>query len=170
MVDHWYEQTTAKSWQTFTEEAPVLAQKGMELLFRQLIGLAFLATLRKDGAPRLHPISLVLYHGHLYVMIPRSSPKCADLIRDNRYALQAFPPPSGMGEEFYISGRAESIMDVKLRQAIIQEVNMMVRDDEILFELLLERVMYSTLEKEGTGEERPFHQKWQAAHTIKKSD
>ncbi len=38
---------------------------------RQLqVGLAFLATIRKDGAPRLHPISLVYAGDQLYVFIP----------------------------------------------------------------------------------------------------
>jgi hypothetical protein len=158
----------SKSWQTFAEEAPVIAQKGVTLLFRQRIGLAFLATLRKDGAPRLHPVSLVLHNGHLYVMIPHSSPKCTDIVRDNRYALQAFPPSSGAGEEFYISGRAKSVMDADVRQVLIREAHILAGEDEVLFELLLERVMYSSIEKEGANDEQPLHQKWQATLSTKK--
>lgn len=139
-------------------------------MFRRRIGLAFLATLRKDGAPRLHPVSLVLHDGHLFVMIPHSSPKCADLLRDNRYALQAFPPSSGAAEEFYISGRAKSIMEADVRQTLIQEAQIMAGEDEVLFELLLERVMYSSMENEGASDEQPLHQKWQATLSTMKCE
>jgi hypothetical protein len=51
-----------KSWQDFSAEEPEIAMLGGKLLFRlrAQIGYAFLATLRKDGAPRLHPISVIL--------------------------------------------------------------------------------------------------------------
>ena len=155
-----------KPWHTFAEESPKMAESGLALLFRDRIGLAFLATLRKDGAPRLHPVNLVLQGGHLYVLIPHHSPKCADLLRDGRYALQAFPQAGGVGEEFYISGYAECILDPIFRQALINETKILVSENEVLFELLLERVMHSMLENEGTSDERPAHYKWRATLTA----
>lgn len=82
-----------KPWNEFSKEEPELAKIGKHLLFQshEHIGLAFIATLRKDGAPRLHPVSLVFSDGHLYVLIPPTSPKCADLKRDGRYAMQPSP-------------------------------------------------------------------------------
>jgi hypothetical protein len=82
-----------KPWIVFKVEAPEVAVKGQELLFRSggCIGVAFLATLGKDGAPRLQPVSLVLSSDRLYVFIPPASPKCRDLQRDGRFALQEHP-------------------------------------------------------------------------------
>jgi hypothetical protein len=152
-----------KSWKEFSLEEPELADLGKRLLFqtRPQVGLGFLATLRKDGAPRLHPVSLVFSNDHLYVFIPVRSPKCGDLKRDGRYALQAFPIPEDvLGKEFYISGIAKSIADPNMRQAIISETKIHVEDHEILFELLLDRSMYTTLVDSGTSNERSAHRIW----------
>ena len=146
-------------------EDPELATIGKNLLFQSgpHVGLAFLATLRKDGTPRLHPISLVFSNGHLYVLIPPSSPKCSDLKRDCRYAMQAFPPPNNDDyEEFYLSGCAECIHDLVTRQALIAATKIHVEENEGPFELFLDRAMYSKLENRGTPEEYPLHRKWRA--------
>jgi hypothetical protein len=43
------------TWHEFVVAEPELAEAGRSLLFQFGVGLAFLATVRKDGAPRLHP-------------------------------------------------------------------------------------------------------------------
>jgi hypothetical protein len=43
-------------WADLENEAPAIAEKGHALLYQYGIGLAFLATIRGDGGPRLHPI------------------------------------------------------------------------------------------------------------------
>lgn len=152
-----------KSWDEFTIITPDLALAGKRLLFptRAGVGQAFLATIRKDGAPRLHPISLLGWENHLYVFIPQSSPKCADLLRDGRFALQAFPPPdNSAGEEFYLSGVAVVIQDPVFCQSLIAEAGIRVDENERLFELFLERVMYTKLIDRNTESERPWHQIW----------
>ena len=154
-----------KTWSDLKNEAPDFAEIGRRLLLpsRPYVGYAFFATLRKDGAPRLHPICVVIYKDHAYVIIPTTSPKCADLLRDGRYALQAFPPvPNDEGEEFYISGLANRIQDPEIRQALINDTKLTVEENEVLFELLLERVMYTKLVERGTPGEHPVHRKWQA--------
>lgn len=154
---------TPKPWQDLSNAEPEIAALGSQLLFqtREHVGLAFIATLRRDGAPRLHPISVVLNGGHLYVMIPRGSPKCADLLQDGRYALQAFPPAVNIeGEEFYLSGRAFRVLDPQVRQKLMDETSVQADEQEILFELMLERAMYTKLENHGTPDEHPSHQKW----------
>jgi len=55
--------------------------------------VAFLATSRRDGSPRLHPFCPVLAAGRLFAVIPRSSPKGDDLRRDPRCAIHALPGP-----------------------------------------------------------------------------
>ena len=62
-------------WHEFVAAAPGLAATGEDLLFQFGVGLAFLATIRKDGGPRLHPVCPVLSQGRLYVLIIPTSPK-----------------------------------------------------------------------------------------------
>src|SRR5690349_15360869 len=47
---------TMATWNEFETDAPDIAAAGKQLLYQFGVGLAFLATLRKDGAPRLHPV------------------------------------------------------------------------------------------------------------------
>jgi hypothetical protein len=158
-----------KTWNDFSIEEPEIASLGKNFLFRsrEHVGHAFIATLRKDGAPRLHPISIVISKEHLYVVIPSTSPKCADLIRDGRYALQAFPPSNNEEtEEFYLAGCANRIQDPVIRQALIDDTKVTVEANEILFELFLERVMYTALVNRGTSDEHPIHRKWRASSTM----
>jgi len=155
-----------KSWSEFSAEEPELAEHGKNMLFRtrEHVGLAFIATLRKDGAPRVHPISLILSKRHLYVVIPRSSPKCADLLRDGRYAAQAFPmSPTEPGDEFYLSGTANQVHDPKISQELTEDTRVAVEENEILFELFLDRVMYTELVNRSSIDEYPVHRKWMAA-------
>ena len=154
-----------KTWSDLCSEAPALAKVGMKMLFpsRPHVGYVFLATIRKDGAPRLHPISLIVARDHFYVMIPETSPKCADLLRDGRFALQAFPPvPNVDHEEFYISGSARQIPDPAVRKMIMDDTRIKAEQHEILFELFPNRVMYTRLVGLGTADEHPVHQKWKA--------
>ena len=155
-----------KTWHDFSNQNPELAQLGKRLLFQSRIGLAYLATIRKDGAPRLHPVSLVMHNEHLYVFIPPNSPKCADLLRDGRCAMHAFPSPHDVaGEEFYFAGYTECIHDTSIRQVLVDDTKVLVEENEVLFEILLDRAMYKKLENPGTPEERPVYTKWQAKTT-----
>ena len=89
-------------WKDFEDAAPEIAAAGKKLLYQFGLGLAFLATLRKDGAPRLHPICPMIYDGKLCALIGPSY-KRADLIRDGRYALHTFPSPE-KDDEFLLMG------------------------------------------------------------------
>src|SRR5207302_7032178 len=92
-------------WGDFRRLRPDLAEAGRRLLYQFGVGLGFLATVRADGGPRVHPICpLVLGERLLGFIVP--SPKLADLARDGRYALHSFPCPDNE-DAFYISGRAE---------------------------------------------------------------
>lgn len=158
-----------KVWKEFSTEEPEISEQGKKMLFRsrEHVGPAFIATLRKDGAPRLHPISIVISKEHLYVVIPSTSPKCADLIRDGRYALQAFPPSKNEEtEEFYLAGCANRIQDPVIRQALIDDTKVTVEANEVLFELFLERAMYTKLENRDAPDEHPIHRKWRASSTA----
>src|SRR3984957_7587838 len=95
------------TWNEFETDAPDIAAAGKKLLYQFGVGLAFLATLSKDGGPRLHPISPTVGDGHLYALIG-PTPKRLDLRRDGRYALHTFPPVE-VDDEFLVMGPATFI-------------------------------------------------------------
>jgi len=45
------------TWKEFAAAEPDLADVGRSLLYQFKVGLAFLATVRQDGAPVPHPVS-----------------------------------------------------------------------------------------------------------------
>ncbi len=152
------------SWEVLCAENPDIAQRGEALLFQFGIGLAFFATLRKDGAPRLHPISPVISQGRLYALIGTTTPKYHDLRRDGRYALQAFPPPGDDATgEFYLTGRAVYVEDPALAGRVLHDAKHPPAADEVVFELLLDRAMYTHWERGEGGKMRKISRKWRAA-------
>jgi Pyridoxamine 5'-phosphate oxidase len=93
-----------KRWSEFAVETPGMAEAGRALLYQFRVGLGYLATVRRDGGPRVHPVCPVIAHGGLYVFVGNHSPKAHDLLRDGRFALHAFPHE--VDDEFYVSERA----------------------------------------------------------------
>ena len=148
------------TWNDFATAEPELADIGRSLLFQFRVGLAFLATVRKDGAPRLHPVCPVLSSDRLFVLVTPTSPKRNDLLRDGRYALQSFPQPKPGSDEFYIAGTAVLVDDPKARAEILRDAKHMADASEIAFELWIDRVMHTRWEHVLTPQMRPVHTKW----------
>ena len=146
------------TWQEFAAEAPALAAFGQERLTQRI---AYLATVRPDGAPRVHPVSPFIGQGHLFVFMEPTSPKGHDLQRDSRYALHcAVEDNQGGGGEFYLSGRARLVEAVDLRQIAVQAATKVVYTPEeryILFELGLKEVLSTVYDEHG-----PVRRRWQA--------
>ena len=150
------------TWEQFATAEPKLADVGRALLFQFDVGLAFLATVRGDGAPRLHPVCPVLSNDRLFVLVTPDSPKRRDLLRDGRFALQSFPQPKAGSDEFYISGKAGLVDDQAARAAVLRDARHMADAAEIGFELWIDRVMHTRWEHVLTPQMRPVHTKWRA--------
>jgi Pyridoxamine 5'-phosphate oxidase len=141
------------TWRDFAHASPALATIGERMLRINKDkpagslagGLAYLATIRKDGGPRIHPISPALIDGRLYAFILNHSPKQHDLLRDGRYALHSWPYPMDEqnynDDEFYLSGTATFVDDSALLQAVAQAIGDNP-DEGAVFELGLERVLH----------------------------
>jgi hypothetical protein len=151
------------TWKEFAAAAPDLADVGRSLLFQFKVGLAFLATVRRDGAPRLHPVCPVLSNDRLFVLITPSSPKLHDLLQDGRYALQSFPQPKAGSDEFSIAGKAVLADDSATRAEILREAKHMADASETSFELWIDRVMHTRWENVLTPQMRSVHTKWRPA-------
>ncbi len=148
------------TWKEFAAARPDLAAIGKRLLYQYHVGYAFLATVRQDGAPRVHPVCPALAQDRLYVFIAES-PKRADLLHDGRYALHTFPPEEG-DEEFYCSGCAKLVSDAQVRAEVVAAYHRRPHDTEMLFELEVEHVLHTTWENWDTPKSRPLRTCWHA--------
>ncbi|HEX2849059.1 MAG TPA: pyridoxamine 5'-phosphate oxidase family protein [Acidimicrobiales bacterium] len=146
------------TWKEFTAASPELAAIGREHLYQWGIGLAFLATVRADGGPRVHPVCPVIGDDAIHVLI-QSGPKQRDLLRDGRYGLhsETFAPPRE-DDGFYLSGRVRPVHDAGVRQQVAQQLRTERQteelwptfDQDLLFELLVDRALL-TLTQPGAG-------------------
>ena len=133
-----------KRWSEFAAEKPELAEAGRALIYQFKVGLGYLATVRTDGGPRVHPVCPVIAHGGLYVFVGNQSPKVQDLRRDGRFALHSFPNPQ-VDDEFTVRGRAVRVDDATVRQIVYDAYTATgaFTSDDTLFELRLERVLHA---------------------------
>src|SRR5436190_12522389 len=138
----------AATWAEFAQARPAMAQVGRQMLYDAGLGLGFLATVRADGGPRVHPICPIMA-GNLYAFIV-PGPKLADLRRDGRYALcsETCAPPRH-DDNVYITGMVEELRDPQLREHLTSQL-LAERslsepwpgfEDEPLLELQIERVL-----------------------------
>lgn len=97
------------TWSQFAAASPTLAAAIHGLVHQYGPGLGYLATVRSDGGPRVHPVSPVIIGGSLYCFVI-DSPKRRDLDRDGRYALHSFPPED-RDDEAYLTGHALPVID-----------------------------------------------------------
>src|SRR5713226_7219855 len=93
------------NWRDPETAAPELADLGKKRLEQARVAL--LATLRKDGSPRISPVEPFLTQGHLLFGAMSWSLKRRDLLRDPRCVLHSVisDPDSGEGE-LKLYGRA----------------------------------------------------------------
>ena len=86
----------------------------------EAFAVAYLATVRKDGGPRLHPFCPILAGGGLFAAIPPSSPKGHDLRRDPRCVIHAMPGPRD--EELCIRARGLEVHDDATTATVVEVV------------------------------------------------
>jgi Pyridoxamine 5'-phosphate oxidase len=150
------------TWNAFAESAPELAELGLKLLNQY--GAAFLATVRKDGSPRLHPVVPIVTEGRLFVFC--GGPKVYDLRRDGRYNLHALIGRDDT--EFLVAGRALYVNDDRtIRAAVARAAPYKVPVDPSdlthqLFHFNIERAHVTVWYHPGQPDTRPTHTDWSA--------
>lgn len=141
------------SWQTLETQAPAIAEFSRTRLHNKV---AYLATTRKDGSPRVHPFTPIIGDGHLFVFMEPTSPKGFDLRRDNRFAIHcAVNDTSGESGEVIVTGRARFIEDPELRALAVRICPYTPAERYVLFEFRPEAITTTEYLDEG-----PIRRHW----------
>lgn len=143
------------SWTQLENAEPNLAAYGRR---RFETGVAYLATVRRYGAPRVHPVTPIIAQGMLFLFMEPTSPKGFDLRYNGRYALHAaVGDANGTDGEFLVAGKAFCTTDPFKRSLAAQFAAYTPADRYILFELEIYSAA-STIYEEG----QPIRQRWKS--------
>jgi hypothetical protein len=151
------------SWSEFAVAEPQLAASIHALVHQYGPGLGYLATIRSDGGPRVHPVSPFIARDGLFCFVI-DSPKRRDLERDGRYALHSFPPEAS-DDEAYVAGLARLVTEAERVERHAAEMRAEPLGDWRLFEFSVDVAMIVRHGEPGgaTGHPaRPLHQIWRA--------
>jgi len=106
------------SWSEIEAEAPALTALAREFL--DAFVHKTLATLRRDGSPRISGTELIFADGELWLGSMWQSLKARDLQRDPRFALHSgsADPDAGWRGDAKVAGRVQESRDEELRVRI----------------------------------------------------
>lgn len=136
------------SWKIFESQSPDLAEFAKARLHNKV---AYLATIRKDGSPRVHPFTPIIGEGHFFVFMEPTSPKGHDLRRDGRYAVHcSVSDTSGESGEVIVTGHAKFMEDSEVRALAVRLCPYNPAERYILFEFNLEHALITEYKDEGT--------------------
>ncbi|NUL10976.1 pyridoxamine 5'-phosphate oxidase family protein [Streptomyces lunaelactis] len=107
-----------------------------------------LATLRKDGSPRVTGLEVDFRFGELWLGMMPNSRKAQDLQRDPRFAVQANPGPGDSmgGGDVRIGGRAVEVTDPEVIARVVAEAK--PPEPFHLFRVELDEVVRTSVEGE----------------------
>lgn len=125
----------AISWGEFCRREPDLALFGVG----RLTALpAYLATVRRSGAPRVHPVTPIFAGDGLFLFMEPTSPKRRDLLERGWFALHSgVPDNEGTGGEFSASGLGRAVDDPEMWSLVANAAGYGPPDRYVLFEFRL---------------------------------
>jgi hypothetical protein len=142
------------SWKALKDNAPDLAEFGKKRFASEV---TYLATIKKDGSPRVHPVTPIIGGDYLFVFMEPTSPKGHDLRRDGRYALHCSVGDSeGTGGEFLITGIAKFTEDEEKREIATRHASYEIISRYILFELGVDTAFSNVYGEDG----KPVRKRW----------
>jgi hypothetical protein len=102
-------------WSDLVERQPRLAEIADSRLIEP--GVVLVATIRRDGTPRLSPVEPLVLDGDLWLAMLWGSRKAADLNRDPRVLVHNIVTSrDGQLGEVKLRGRAEPVDDVEVQR------------------------------------------------------
>ena len=105
------------SWSEVEAQAPELSALARELFDAQKH--LTLATLRKDGSPRISGSEVIFAEGELWLGSMPRAVKALDLQRDPRFALHSGSDSANWKGDAKLAGRVEEIDDDERKQEIV---------------------------------------------------
>jgi hypothetical protein len=150
------------SWSDLEKDARDLAAVGRRLFKADSVAIGFLATIARNGSPRISPVCPIFAGDHVYVSVGAHTPKKEDLSRDGRFSLHAFLGPED--EELQVSGRAVEVTDPTQRSFVHGAIRFgaFSRDDPV-FRLDLQRCVHVRWERVGRPDTRSIRRSWSTA-------
>jgi Pyridoxamine 5'-phosphate oxidase len=104
-------------WADLEAAAPELTTSGQELIDR--FRFVFIATLRRDGTPRISAVEARIVEGELAMSMIPGTLKARDLLRDPRLAVNApLQNPDDPNQELKLRGRALEVHDDGLKESL----------------------------------------------------
>lgn len=144
-----------QSWHDFALAEPELAAFGETRLKN---GPAYLATVRADGKPRVHPVTPIVGEGRLLLFMEPTSPKGHDLERGSGYAMHCWVSNNSGGEgEFSLTGNAHLTDDPAMRE-LAATYGYKPQQHYILFELTVESAASTIYAEKGA----PIRKRWKS--------
>ncbi|HEX3425751.1 MAG TPA: hypothetical protein VHT30_06445 [Acidimicrobiales bacterium] len=144
------------TWGAFAGAEPELATF---VAARLRAAPSYLATVRADGAPRVHPVTPIVTSEGVYLFMEPTSPKGADLVQRRCFALHnGVPDNAGTGGEASVSGTGHLVDDPEVRATVAAAAGYPPADRYVLFELRPTEVRCH-----GYGDVTlPEHRRWRA--------
>src|SRR5262249_15021588 len=144
------------TWGEFAASEPDLAAF---VAARLRAAPCYLATVRADGTPRVHPVTPIVTGDGLYLFMEPTSPKGADLRERGWFALHnGVPDNAGTGGEASVRGTGRPVDDADARARAAVAASYDPADSYVLFELHPTEVRCN-----GYGDvSLPEHRRWRA--------
>jgi hypothetical protein len=106
------------SWRQVETEAPELAARARALFDANKHKT--LATLRRDGSPRISGTEIIFADGELWFGSMWQAVKALDLLRDPHFALHSASDGSDWEADAKVAGRAEEVTDPEVKAAVVK--------------------------------------------------
>ena len=149
------------NWQEFAQQDPELAALGQERLDRH--GLVMVATLRKNGWPRISPVEPLFFDGQLYLGMMWRSQKALDLLRDPWCCVHnAVSDRMATDGEFKVYGRALDITNPEERQEYLKALFQKIGDQPVGHEFHCFAIDIESAAANTLVDEEFQHQVWKA--------
>lgn len=130
------------TWEEFAAIQPEMAEFGLKRLEYRVM---YLATVRKNGYPRVHPFTPFVASRHLFAFMEPTSPKRLDLQRNGLFAIHSLVTDmNGTSGEFTITGRAHLVTDSATRELAGKGCPFTPKDRYVCYEFKLEECMTNT--------------------------
>ena len=101
------------SWGTLAADAAEIAAFGKARIDGKV---SYLATVRRSGNPRIHPVTAIVGDDRCFIFAEPASSKIKDLENNNAFSLHCgMSDSSGSSGEFQLVGRLRRIDDEQLR-------------------------------------------------------